>query len=140
MYRPLQVFTVIEVSFRNWYSTWSTLLYYFTDGGNGHIQSLILAMMLIIIGAQTFMLALQADVISANRKLLEDIQFRMKNWSLVCWSLTEARKNQKVSKKQMEEKMSQKKVNKKKLLITASTFPRYEGDTEPRFILIWRRS
>lgn len=31
--------------------------------------------------------------------------------------------------------MLQEKVNKKKLLITASTFPRYEGDTEPRFVL-----
>ncbi len=26
-------------------------------------------------------------------------------------------------------------MNKKKLLVTASTFPRYEGDTEPRFVL-----
>ena len=25
--------------------------------------------------------------------------------------------------------------NKKKLLITASTFPRYKGDSEPRFVL-----
>lgn len=29
----------------------------------------------------------------------------------------------------------QERVPKKKLLITASTFPRYEGDTEPRFVL-----
>ena len=29
---------------------------------------------------------------------------------------------------------------KKRLLITASTFPRWEGDTEPRFILDYAKS
>lgn len=80
MYRPLQVFTVIAAFFLLGGGAIGIrfLYYYFTDGGNGHIQSLILAIMLIIIGVQTFLLGLQADVISANRKLLEDIQFRIK--------------------------------------------------------------
>ena len=34
--------------------------------------------MMIIIGSQTFVTGLQADIISANRKLLEDIQYRIK--------------------------------------------------------------
>lgn len=80
MYRPLQVFTIIAAFFlfAGVVIGVRFLYFFFTDGGNGHIQSLILAMMLIIIGVQTFLLGLQADVISANRKLLEDIQFRVK--------------------------------------------------------------
>lgn len=54
------------------------LSFYFNGGGDGHIQSLILAIMMIIIGFQTFVTGLQADIISANRKLLEDVQFRIK--------------------------------------------------------------
>ncbi len=46
--------------------------------GGGNVQSLILCSMLIIIGVQTVVVGLQADVIAANRKILEDIQFRMK--------------------------------------------------------------
>ena len=84
MYRPLQVFTVIGAAFLLGGVAIGIrfLFYYFSDGGNGHIQSLILAMMLIIIGVQTVLLGLQADVISANRKLLEDIQFRVKKLEL----------------------------------------------------------
>ncbi|MCM1415859.1 MAG: glycosyltransferase family 2 protein [bacterium] len=80
MYRPLRVFTLlgmiamaggvaIGVRF---------MIFYFQGNGGGHTQSLILAAMLIIIGSQTFVTGMQADIISANRKLLEDIQFRIK--------------------------------------------------------------
>lgn len=51
---------------------------FFGGNGSGHTQSLILAAMMIIIGFQTLVSGMQADIISANRKLLEDIQFRMK--------------------------------------------------------------
>ena len=34
--------------------------------------------MMIIIGVQTAIVGLQGDIIAANRKLLEDIQFRTK--------------------------------------------------------------
>lgn len=84
MYRPLRVFTllgsiaitggvVIGIRF---------LIFYFQGNGGGHTQSLILAAMLIIIGSQTFVTGLQADIISANRKLLEDIQYRVKKLEL----------------------------------------------------------
>lgn len=46
--------------------------------GAGHIQSLILASMLIMMGVMTGVVGLLADVISANRKLLEDIQRRVR--------------------------------------------------------------
>ena len=54
------------------------LFFYFGGNGSGHVQSLILATMMIIIGFQTFVTGLQADIISANRKILEDIQYRVK--------------------------------------------------------------
>lgn len=41
----------------------------------GHVQSLILACTLIIVGFLTFMIGLVADVIAASRKLLQDTQY-----------------------------------------------------------------
>ncbi len=54
------------------------LLFYFAGRGNGHIQSLILACTLLIIGFITFMIGLLADVIAANRKILEDTQYQIR--------------------------------------------------------------
>nr|WP_203529592.1 glycosyltransferase family 2 protein [Pseudodesulfovibrio sp. JC047] len=54
------------------------LYYYFIGGGSGHIQSLILAGLLTGMGFQTFLIALMADLLSANRRLLEEIRFRQK--------------------------------------------------------------
>ena len=84
MYKPLQCFTVIAaISFLIGGGIGVRFLYfYFQGNGSGHIQSLLLAIMLIIIGCQTFVTGLQADIISANRKLLEDIQFRVKKLEL----------------------------------------------------------
>ena len=54
-------------------------LFYFSIGdGTGHIQSLILSSMLLIIGFLTVITGLQADTIAANRKILEDIQYRVR--------------------------------------------------------------
>lgn len=44
----------------------------------GHIQSLILASTLMLLGFQTIVVGLQADIISSNRKLLEDIQYHVR--------------------------------------------------------------
>jgi hypothetical protein len=44
----------------------------------GHVQSLLLAVALILIGSQTMILGLQADLIAANRKILEDVQYRVR--------------------------------------------------------------
>lgn len=54
------------------------LVYYFNGSGEGHIQSLILASMLIIISAMCGVIGLLGDVIAANRKLLEEIQFELR--------------------------------------------------------------
>jgi hypothetical protein len=43
-------------------------------GYDGHIQSLILASSLMIIGFQTVLIAFVADLLSANRKLMEEVR------------------------------------------------------------------
>lgn len=48
------------------------------DSSAGHVQSLILAAILMIIGVQAVMMGLSADLIATNRKLLEDIQYRVR--------------------------------------------------------------
>ena len=77
MYKPLKSFTFLAViptmiglgiGFR--------FLYYMAIGmSSGHVQSLILGCTLIIIGFLTLMIGLVADVIAANRKLLQDTQY-----------------------------------------------------------------
>lgn len=52
------------------------LFNYLAGEGEGHIQSLILAGLLLGIGFQTFLIAIVADLLAANRKLLEDIRFK----------------------------------------------------------------
>lgn len=52
---------------------------YLNGEGAGHIQSLILASVLLGIGFQTLLVAFVADLLAANRKLLEDIRFKSAN-------------------------------------------------------------
>lgn len=54
------------------------LFFYFTVGASGHIQSLILSAILIGMGSQTILVAFLADLLSINRKLLEDIQYKLR--------------------------------------------------------------
>ena len=54
------------------------LWFYFNDHGGGHIQSLILASILLGIGFQTMVIAVIADLLSVNRKLLEEIRLSLK--------------------------------------------------------------
>jgi len=58
------------------------MYYYFTQGGTGHIQSLILAAILFVIGFQVLMIALVADVISFNRRLVEETLHRVRRIEL----------------------------------------------------------
>lgn len=46
--------------------------------GSGHVQSLILTAILLMTGFQTITLGLLGDTIAANRKLLEDVQYRVR--------------------------------------------------------------
>ncbi len=53
------------------------IYYFFTSGGEGHIQSLIAASLSLTIAALAGMFGLLADLISTNRKLLERINTRI---------------------------------------------------------------
>lgn len=53
--------------------------YYIAGDGDGHIQSLILASILLGMGFQTLLVAFVSDLLAANRKLLEDIRFKTAN-------------------------------------------------------------
>ncbi|MEA3490279.1 MAG: glycosyltransferase family 2 protein [Campylobacterota bacterium] len=50
------------------------LYFYFTGDGEGHMQSVVLAGVLMGMGFQTGLIAFVADLLSVNRKLLEDIK------------------------------------------------------------------
>ena len=58
------------------------LYFYLTGQGGGHIQSLILATILFMIGFQTMMIGLVADLIGGNRRLIEDTLYRVKKIEL----------------------------------------------------------
>ncbi len=53
------------------------LFFFFTRGGAGHVQSLILAGALGMIGVVLLLLGMLADLVSVNRKLLEKIDLRL---------------------------------------------------------------
>lgn len=80
MYEPLKTFFSMGLIFL----TPGALLvlrflyFYLTTGGRGHVQSLIIAAILIIMGFGTMLLGLLGDTISANRRLNEEILYRLK--------------------------------------------------------------
>ena len=47
-------------------------------GGQGNVQSLILCSMLILIGVMIWVVGLLADVMAANRKILQEIQQKVR--------------------------------------------------------------
>ena len=53
------------------------LVLFFSEGGAGHVQSLILSAILLGGGTSLILLALIADLISVNRKLLEKVDTRL---------------------------------------------------------------
>jgi glycosyltransferase involved in cell wall biosynthesis len=84
MYEPLKVFTYIGLAVFGAGLAISVrfLYYYFTGTGYGHLQSLIASAILLIVGFQVLVIGLLADVISGNRKLLEDVLYRIRSLEL----------------------------------------------------------
>jgi glycosyltransferase involved in cell wall biosynthesis len=84
MYRPLRVFTLLSLLllFAGFLVAARFLVYYATGNGAGHIQSLILAAVLFIVGFQTLLIGLVADLIGFNRKILEDVLYRLRRIEL----------------------------------------------------------
>tara|TARA_B100000315_G_scaffold184167_1_gene173172 strand:- start:24710 stop:25657 length:948 start_codon:yes stop_codon:yes gene_type:complete len=80
MYRPLKVFTYIGgTSFALGFILGCRYLYFFLIASTaGHVQSLILSAILIIVGFQIVLIGLAADLISINREYIENSLYRIK--------------------------------------------------------------
>ena len=80
MYKPVKFFSVVGGSiFGVGVILGIRFLFYFFNGdGSGHIQSLILCSMLILLGSQTVILGFMASLIAANRKIMEEVQYRIR--------------------------------------------------------------
>jgi glycosyltransferase involved in cell wall biosynthesis len=76
IYRPFRFFATIgAVLFAAGFLIGLRFVYYYFQGdGAGHIQSVILSAVLFGMGFQTILVAFLADLLAANRKLLEDIR------------------------------------------------------------------
>jgi len=83
IYRPFRFFMSIAIFFLVFGGLIGLrFLYFYLSGhGDGHIQSLILASILVGIGSQSAVIAFLGDMMSANRRMLEEIQYqtRLKN-------------------------------------------------------------
>lgn len=85
IYRPFRFFSILAgLFFSIGILIGIRFLYFycFAGSGSGHIQSLILSAILIIIGVQISVIAVLSELFSINRKLLEDIQRRLKSQDL----------------------------------------------------------
>lgn len=80
MYKPVKFFGVVggTIFLLGTVLGLRFLYYFFGGSGSGHIQSLILCSTLILLGSETIILGFMASMIAANRKILEDIQYRVK--------------------------------------------------------------
>ncbi|MEO8183079.1 MAG: glycosyltransferase family 2 protein [Deltaproteobacteria bacterium] len=79
-YKPFAVFTVLGtcVGSAGLLLGVRFLYYYMTSGGAGHVQSVILASLLLGVGFFLVVAGLIADLISVNRKLLERVDYRLR--------------------------------------------------------------
>ena len=77
IYRPFRFFGTIGITlfFSGFLLGVRYLVLMFLGSGAGHVQSLILASILIGTGFQTILVAFLADLLAANRRLLEDMRF-----------------------------------------------------------------
>ncbi|MBQ8824342.1 MAG: glycosyltransferase family 2 protein [Ruminococcus sp.] len=80
MYRPLKFFGIVGgiIFLLGVILGIRYLVYMFLGEGGGHVQSLILTAILLMIGFQTIIMGILGDTIAANRKLLEDVQYRVR--------------------------------------------------------------
>jgi glycosyltransferase involved in cell wall biosynthesis len=88
MYRPLRAFVSIGLVFLALGMLLSLRFLYFlaiglaAGGPVGHVQSLILAAILMIVGVQVCLIGLAADLIGFNRRLNEKMLYRLKRLDL----------------------------------------------------------
>ncbi len=80
MYEPFKVFMILgSVLFSTGVALGLRYAYYWWLGDiRGHVQSAILSVLLLILGFQTLQWGLMADLIASNRKLIEDVLYRVR--------------------------------------------------------------
>ena len=80
MYQPLKLFIVAGLAFLTAAAALGLrfLWFWLNNQGTGNVQSLILAAILSIVGFQTISLGLLADLMAANRKLMEEVLYRVR--------------------------------------------------------------
>jgi glycosyltransferase involved in cell wall biosynthesis len=86
LYNPLRIFLRVgAVPLVAGIALLIRFLYYFLSGHSpaGHVQSLLLAVILIVVGAQVWVVGIVADLIAVNRRLLEEAVRHQRNQSLV---------------------------------------------------------
>ncbi|MBF0493820.1 MAG: glycosyltransferase family 2 protein, partial [Candidatus Omnitrophica bacterium] len=86
MYEPLKSFVTIGLApiVCSFLLVGRFFYYYFTSvkGSSGHVQSLIIAAMVFVAGLMIIVIGLLGDIISANRKLNEEILYRYRKDSV----------------------------------------------------------
>lgn len=84
VYRPFRFFSTFALLFAiaGMLLVGRFLYFYLTGDGNGHIQSLIFSAIFLIAAVQFVIIAIIGDLLSINRKLLEDIQIRLKKFEI----------------------------------------------------------
>ena len=84
MYEPLKMFSYIggTIFGAGFLIGLRFLYFYITTGGAGHIQSLILAAVLLMIGFQVFIIGLVAALVGFNRRLIEIALYRVRRLEL----------------------------------------------------------
>jgi glycosyltransferase involved in cell wall biosynthesis len=84
-YRPLRVFLAIGSLFLAAGLVLGLRFLYFyltSQGAAGHVQSLILAAVLIILGVQVALIGLIADLVGVNRRMMEETLYRVRKMEL----------------------------------------------------------
>jgi glycosyltransferase involved in cell wall biosynthesis len=84
MYEPLKVFTYLGVTILaiGGLGSLRFVFYYFEGAASKHLGSMIASAVLLIAGFQVLVIGLLADVISGNRKLIEDLLYRVRTLEL----------------------------------------------------------
>ena len=80
MYRPLRVFSFLGmlVSLAGLALGLRYLYFVLAGQGAGHVQSVILAAILLVIGFQVMLIGLLADLVGFNRRILEELLYRLR--------------------------------------------------------------
>lgn len=80
MYQPVRVFVTISLVLVlvGLLGVARFLWYYSQGAGSGHVQSLVLSAVLLIIGLQVGLIGLVADLIAGHRRLMEEALYRIR--------------------------------------------------------------